>query len=301
MLDAVSLDQLRTFIAAAETGSFSAAGRHLGRAQSVVSQTISNLEIQLGLQLFSREARYPKLTQEGHALLSAARSVITKLDQMKAQARGLAAGLEPSLTVVINVMFPPDVLSAAVAAFHRQFPDTPLAIDIESMGAVLEPVLERHFDFGVRGPLGATHTELRSEYLLAVDYQMMAAAHHPLAQYPGPIPAQELKQHMQLVLSDRSRMTEGRNFRVFAERTWRVSDLGLKHALIRQGVGWGGLPLHLVRDDIEKGLLVALNVEEHDLVPQMAMSAFYRADRPPGPAARWLIEQLKQHSNALDS
>ena len=44
MLDAVTLDQLRTFIAAAEQGSFSAAGRKLRRAQSVVSQALANLE-----------------------------------------------------------------------------------------------------------------------------------------------------------------------------------------------------------------------------------------------------------------
>jgi DNA-binding transcriptional LysR family regulator len=48
MLDGVSLDQLRTFIAAAEEGSFSAAGRQLRRAQSVVSQTLANLEGQIG-------------------------------------------------------------------------------------------------------------------------------------------------------------------------------------------------------------------------------------------------------------
>jgi len=41
MLDGVSLDQLRTFIAAADEGSFSAAGRRLRRAQSVVSQTLA--------------------------------------------------------------------------------------------------------------------------------------------------------------------------------------------------------------------------------------------------------------------
>jgi DNA-binding transcriptional LysR family regulator len=50
MLDGVSLDQLRTFIAAAEEGNFSAAGRRLRRAQSVVSQTLANLEGQIGVK-----------------------------------------------------------------------------------------------------------------------------------------------------------------------------------------------------------------------------------------------------------
>ena len=54
MLDGISLDQLTTFVTAAETGSFSAAGRKLGRAQSVVSQNLANLETQLGIQLFDR-------------------------------------------------------------------------------------------------------------------------------------------------------------------------------------------------------------------------------------------------------
>jgi len=48
MLDGISLDQLRTFIAAADEGSFSAAGRRLHRAQSVISQALANLEGQLG-------------------------------------------------------------------------------------------------------------------------------------------------------------------------------------------------------------------------------------------------------------
>jgi DNA-binding transcriptional LysR family regulator len=51
MLDAVTLDQLRTFIAAADEGSFSAAGRKLRRAQSVVSQTLANLESQFRVKL----------------------------------------------------------------------------------------------------------------------------------------------------------------------------------------------------------------------------------------------------------
>ena len=59
MLDSVSLDQLRTFIAAVDEGSFSAASRKLRRAQSVVSETVSNLEDQIGVLLFDRSGRSP--------------------------------------------------------------------------------------------------------------------------------------------------------------------------------------------------------------------------------------------------
>src|SRR5579863_2844230 len=107
MLDGVSLDQLRTFIAAADEKSFSAAGRRLWRAQSVVSQTLANLEGQLGVKLFDRGARLPVLTDQGRALLAAARAVAGDVDLFKARAKSLAGGLEPELSVAVDVMFPP--------------------------------------------------------------------------------------------------------------------------------------------------------------------------------------------------
>src|SRR6202042_1861047 len=103
MLDAVSLDQLRTFIAAVDEGSFSAASRKLLRAQSVVSETISNLEDQIGVQLFDRSGRYPKLTAAGSVILADARSIITGVDLMKARAKGISVGLEPELSGGLDV------------------------------------------------------------------------------------------------------------------------------------------------------------------------------------------------------
>src|SRR5437899_11898805 len=106
MLDAVTLDQLRTFIAAAEQGSFSAAGRKLRRAQSVVSQTLANLEGQLGVTLFDRSARYPTHTEGGRALLQEARTVADRMDGFKARAKTLREELEPELSLSIDVMYP---------------------------------------------------------------------------------------------------------------------------------------------------------------------------------------------------
>src|SRR5271170_3950606 len=141
MLDAVSLDQLRTFIAAADEGSFSAAGRRLNRAQSVVSQTLGNLEAQLGVRLFDRAGRFPVLTDAGRVLLTEARGVAGGMDLFKAHAKSLAGGLEPELSVVVDVMFPPAPFTAAVAAFQRNFPSTLLNFEVES-SAVVEPVLD---------------------------------------------------------------------------------------------------------------------------------------------------------------
>jgi DNA-binding transcriptional LysR family regulator len=292
MLDGISLDQLRTFIAAADAGSFSAAGRHLGRAQSVVSQTLANLEGQLGVRLFKRGGRLPVLTAEGKALLTDARTVAGSMDLFKARARGLAGGLEPEVSLVADVMFPTDVLTAAVAAFHAEFPNTSLRISVEGLGAVIEPVLDRRCGFGIRGSLPISPPELSTEHMLVIRYVQVAAPNHQLAAHSGPIPTDELARHVQLVLTDRSRLSDGMDLGVFSSRTWRLSDLGAKRAFLRAGLGWGGMPLHVVEEDLASGTLVKLTIEATDSATRMAMSAIYRTDSPPGPAGRWLIDRL---------
>src|SRR2546430_9902541 len=142
MLDSVSLDHLRMFIAAADEGSFSAGGRRLRRAQSVISQTLANLEAQLGVKLFDRSSRSPVLTSQGLALLAEARAVVSRMDAFKARAKGLSGGLEPELSVVVDVVFPLERLTAAVAAFQEKFPAVPFRLNVATLGAVLPPVID---------------------------------------------------------------------------------------------------------------------------------------------------------------
>jgi DNA-binding transcriptional LysR family regulator len=295
MLDGLTVDQLRTFVAAADAGSFSAAGRSLGRAQSVVSQTLANLEVQIGIKVFDRAGRLPVLTDAGRALLGEARAVIGGMDQFKAIAKGLAGGLEPELSVAVDVMFPIEVLTCAVSDFQAKFPNTPLRLYVEALGAVIRPVLEGHCAFGIMGSLPIAPPQLRLERLLGVRMIMVASPRHPLAKNRRPIPAPHLSEHIQLVLTDRSDLSRGKEFGVFSSRTWRLADLGAKHAFLRAALGWGSMPASLVEQDIARGELVEIKLQD---VPTdgyiMAMSAAYRMDAPPGLAGRWLVERLKE-------
>src|ERR1700681_2718277 len=168
MLEAVTLDQLRTFVAAAEEGSFSAAGRKLRRAQSVISQTLATLERQLGVKLFDRGGRYPRLTDHGHALLNDAKTIADGMDGFKARAKTWREGLEPELSLSIDAMYPMCVLTEAVGSFRDAFPHTPLRLYVEVLGAVIEPVLQGTCHIGAIGTLPVVPQNMRSEPLLDV-------------------------------------------------------------------------------------------------------------------------------------
>ena len=118
MLDALTLDQLRTFVAIAEARSFRAAAGRLSRVQSAVSQAIANLEGELGIRLFDRSGYRPALTPEGRALLADARAILLKVDTMRARARGLGEGLELTLAIALDPQFPLGVAAAALKDLH---------------------------------------------------------------------------------------------------------------------------------------------------------------------------------------
>jgi DNA-binding transcriptional LysR family regulator len=149
MLDGVSLDQLRTFIAAVDEGSFSAAARKLNRVQSAVRGWVSALEGQIGVVLFDRSGRFPRLTAEGVLLLADARNIVSGVDTLKARAKLMASGLETELSVVVDVFFPTTLVSAAAKAFASQFPLTPLRLFVEGLGAAYQPVLDGRCSLGI--------------------------------------------------------------------------------------------------------------------------------------------------------
>jgi DNA-binding transcriptional LysR family regulator len=293
MLDGVSLDQLRTFIAAADEGSFSAAGRRLRRAQSVVSQTLANLEGQLGVKLFDRSGHRPVLTDQGRALLADARAVAGDVDLLKARAKSLAGGLEPELSLAVDIMFPDATLTNAVAAFQKEFPATLLRFDMES-SAVIEPVLDARCAIGIVGSWALAPPQLTHEPLWTISAHTVVAAQHPLAAHRGKIPLNTLAEHIRITHIERSDVSGGFDALVEIPRVWRLSHLGAKLAFLRAGFGFGGMPLHAIEADLASGALVEITTEDAPGGRLIEMWAVYRTDSPPGPAGRWFIERLKQ-------
>lgn len=288
-----SLDQLRVFVAVIDAGGFAHAARQLHRTQSVISYTIANLEEQLNVVLLDRSKRKPTLTDAGQALLADARAVALKIDAMRARAKALAGGLEAEVSVVVDVMFPTCVLVRILETFQVQFPTVALRLRIEAMGAVSQQVLDGHCHLGVGGWMSANSDAIERLAMGHVRLMPVAAPGHALAQIEGPIPIGLAREHVQLVLSDRSSLTEGQDFGVLGLRNWRLGDLGSKHALLRAGLGWGNMPEAMVREDLASGRLVHLPL----IVDKSANYPIYliqRTGTPPGQAGKWLTERFAE-------
>lgn len=285
-----TLDQLTTFLTVLETGSFSAAGRRLGRVQSAVSYAVAQLEEALGTQLFDRSGRSPRPTPAGERLAAEARRVLAHSRALEELAAQLRDDAEPEVVLAVDRLTPWQLLAEAGAAFHDRFPRTSLRIDIGLLDHPVQAVRRGRAAVGVVNLAGTTPPELALHHVTSVRLVPVCAAGHPLAALEAPLPVEALDAHVQVVLSGGE---SDRDQGVLAARTWRVGDLSLKHALIRSGVGWGSLPEAMAAPELASGTLVALApapwpAEGH----RLPLHAVHRIDRPLGPAAQWLRERL---------
>lgn len=296
MLDALTLDQMRTFVVVVESGSFRSGATRLSRVQSAVSHAIANLEATLGVSLFDRSGHRPVLTPEGQALLTNARDILLRVDAMRARARGLGEGVELELSLIVDVLFPLATVGAALEEMRSVYPTVSIRLAVSPLGGPLEGLINRRFTLGIMAGEDFPDPAISRRALAEVQMIAVVSPAHPLGRNAGGVTlgSPDLADHLQIVLSDPSQRSEGRDFGVLSPQTCRVSNQDAKHALILAGLGWGRLPEWQVERDLAEGRLVRLSTASLGRDSQLPMEVYlvHRIDEPLGPAARVFGESL---------
>lgn len=296
MLDALTLDQMRTFVTVAEAGSFRSAATRLSRAQSAISHAIANLEAQLGVVLFDRSGHRPALTAEGKALLADVREVLLRVGALKARAHGLSRGVEIELSLTIDVLFPFPLIGAALFGLRELYPSVSIRLAIEPLGGPIAALLERRSALAITVGENFRDPRITIEALTSIEAIAVVAAAHPLAQAGNErqLTRSELAQHLQIVQIDPTSISGSQDFNVLSPQTCRVTGQDTKHAMILAGLGWGRLPHWLIARDLAEGRLVRVATRALGRNAQLPAEAYlaHRLDEAMGPAARAFAEAL---------
>lgn len=293
MLDPLTLDQLRVLVAVAEEGSFSAAARRLGRVQSAISQAVQSLETALGVTVFDRDSKVPQLNDAGRVLLADARRLISGAEAIKAKAESIGEGVEPELTLAVDAMFPSAVLTASLKALSEVYPCLQVTLFTEAMGGAEQRLRDGAARLAFCVPFPGRTDNRESEFLVTIPMVPVVASNHPLAAATAPIVRADLEKEVQLVLTDRTTVSNGLGGGIVSFRTWRFADLATRLEFLLGGFGWCNMPLHLVRDHVDSGALKVLDVVE-STISGMDIHVVHERGRSPGKAGRWLIEDLRQ-------
>jgi DNA-binding transcriptional LysR family regulator len=143
----IDVDQLRTFIAIAETGSFTKAAEVVNKTQSAVSMQMKRLEERLDRAIFARDGRASKLTEDGQRLLDYARRII-KLN-METVAAFSDAGLSGRVRLGVPDDYADRYLPEIMARFSRAYPGVELSVMCEPSVDLLERIDSNELDLAI--------------------------------------------------------------------------------------------------------------------------------------------------------
>lgn len=241
----ITLRQLETFVAVAETGGFRRGAERLNLSQSAVTTHIQSLEAQLGVVLFHRTTRSVRLTRAGDSLLAQAARTLSGLEETVRRFQDEASVRRGRVTLATAPSFASSLLPGILAAFNRHHPDIVVQV-VEAYGPdIIEAVRSHAADFGF-GPMDQTPHEFTFNHLLTDNLTAIVSDDHPLAG-AGSITLGELAGLPLLVmprLSETRLMLEA----AFADRNLALEPAYemLHHqtliALAEAGVGVGVLP-----------------------------------------------------------
>ncbi|EGR0620912.1 LysR family transcriptional regulator [Vibrio parahaemolyticus] len=241
-----TIEQLQAFVATSESGSFSAAARKLGRAQSVISQHIMNMELDCGVDLFDRSGRYPKLTTNGHALMPYAQAAISQLDRLNNKATQLFSAQASELVLAIDEGIPLTRLPDVLKNLEQQFPQLQVECLTASSPDIIELVKSERATTGIilsdlQMPRHIDFTNLGN-----IAFDVYVSSDHPLAAQRI-THIDQLKQYRQLVIRSKSAEPGSLN-QALSPDIWYADNYYILLELANKGFGWCFLPEHLVAD-----------------------------------------------------
>ena len=288
----ITLDALETLDAIDRHGSFAGAAKALHKAQSAVSYAVKQLEDGLGVELFDRAGHRAILTDAGRTVLEEGRTLLARARRIETLAERLKEDWEPRVELVVDGILPAEPILRALQRMTELGVPTHIQIRMEYLGGVQD----RFEKDGADAMLVKDY--VRSDQLIEhalpeVDAVLVVAASHPLASADGPLSLDELQRHVELTVHDSSESRRVADARLFGgPRVFYLSDFFTKKQAVTLGLGFGWMPLYLVRDELANGGLREVPYEggsRYAFAPMLV----HPAVRPLGRAGSLLLRLLR--------
>lgn len=273
-----------------ESGSFSAAARTLRKSQSTISTAIANLENDLGFTLFSRESRTPVLTENGQRALAQVKEILNASAKLDELAIRLSGKVEPCLRMAFSDFWQADYHESMLQRFDSRYPDIEFECMIAEDADVIDLLQTNRAHVGVVRVQEHYPADI-SVQRLQVEAQMAIYLHqdHPLAQQDK-VTEDDLKALRQLRLNTWIGRTPAP-----AGKVWLAQSYLLLLEMAEQGFGWSILPRWLTQ---QFGHQTLRELPVAGWPQSIQVDVIWSRRTPPGPAGRWMIDQLLAQRSA---
>ncbi len=284
----VSLEQWRAFQAVVDYGGFAQAARQLHRSQSAISYTVGKLQEQLGINLLQIEGRRALLTETGEVLLRHSRHLLRQALELENIADSLEQGWEPNIHIVVDNLFPSEILMAALQQFNPLSHGCAVNLTEVMLAGAEDMIHDNKADIAITSRMPNNSL---GEQFFKIKFIAVAKADHALFSLNRKITMSDLEREMQMVISDsgnRKRIDAGW---LDAERRWTVSSLETAIVAVSNGLGFAWLPEHRIKTLLQQKILSPLPLTEGAV---FNASLYLVLKSNPGPGVRLFSEILQQ-------
>ena len=254
-----TLDLMRTFVAVADTQSFTGAGKRLGRSKALISKHIGELEERLGARLVNRTTRSVQVTEIGRAYYDRARTLITEFDSLEEAIKAESGQPRGRLRITAPQTLGEMELMEMLNAFRARYPG--LDLDVFLADRIVDLIGEG-FDVALRV------TTLQDSTLIArklCDVRLLLCASPDyLAAAGTPSRPSDLAAH-QCIVDTNVRWRDAWRFGtpdkeevVRVEPCLTVNSATAVHRALHKGMGIGFIPEFAVARDLQANRLVSL-------------------------------------------
>jgi DNA-binding transcriptional LysR family regulator len=252
----IPLDLIPPFLAVAELGSFSSAGKRLGIEKSSVSRAVARLEEGVGDKLFLRTTRRVSLTDVGQSVRDRLREPHANLDAALTAVLETARSPRGRLVVTAPAAFGAAVLGEAVLRFARRHPQVETVVRVHNQFLDL---ISEGIDAAIRiSPRPLADSTLKARKLGELNVGVYAAPSY--AETRGvPRTPEEARSHAWVVFPayrDLSFRGPGGPVRVKTEGRLSCNEMTFVLSAVREGAGLGMLPSFLADADLRQGRLI---------------------------------------------
>lgn len=288
-----TLNQLEVFLKVARCGSFSEAARRDGKAQSVMSTAVGNLEIELNTELFDRSGRLPRLTDAGRVLLEAGEGLLEQCNGFVDLASQLGAGVENSISFAVDGATPGGIAQEALQTLAQQFPHVHVSILNPMLNSTVELVRSGKAMLGLTPVEPDYGPDIAFKRLGDVALANVASSVHPIAQYET-VSFAQLRGHRRLVYGPQADSLPTSEY-LTSPLMWNVNSYVMLLDMLKTGLGWAVVPKHMIRSELAEGTLKELTLDNYPLTEWLVGLDLIWASKPSlGPAARRLQELIIQ-------
>lgn len=286
----MTLEQLLTIDAIVKEGSFKAAADYLHKSQPSISMAVKKLEDEYQINLFSRDEYRPSLTADGRMFYEKVKLLIREFRELEALAEQMRLGVESEIRVSIDAVSPVSVVLKFLKDFFSTHPSTKLVLKFEVLSGTIERLIDGDVNLAITPK---PQVEYTFDSRTITETKMVSVISTQLVKGVQSITDTFLREHNQIILADSARRISKINSGVLAgSKSLTVTDMGFKKELIVQGLGWGGLPYDLVKEELKNKTLTKIEtalIKDREIEIYMVRDA----SKPMGPVMKELWERVE--------